>query len=71
MKRIDIDYGGQLYSIGDRDLEELQREISDGIRSGDYWLHVNDGEGARRDAYLHLGPGVPITVIPVPDELPV
>lgn len=70
MKRIDIDYGGQLYSIGNRDLTDLQREISDGIRSGDYWLHVNDGEGQRRDAYLHLGPGVAITVIPIPDELP-
>lgn len=70
MKRIDIDYGGQLYSIGNRELGDLQREISDGIRSGDYWLHVNDGEGQRRDAFLHLGPGVQITVIPIPDELP-
>lgn len=70
MKRIDIEYGGQVYCVGDRDVADLQREISDGIRSGDYWLHVNDGEGMRRDAFLHLGPGVTITVIPVPDELP-
>ncbi|MDF2492932.1 MAG: hypothetical protein K0Q58_1510 [Microbacterium sp.] len=71
MKRIDIEYGGQTYCVGDRELEDLQREISEGIRSGDHWLHVNDGEGQRRDAYLHLGPGVSISVVPVPEERPI
>lgn len=69
MKRVDIHYGGQLYSVGGRSLDELRREIAEGVASGTHWLLVNDGEGHRRDAYLLLAPGVPIALIPVPDEL--
>ena len=29
---------------------------------------MNDGEGMRREAYLLLSPGVPIALIPVPDD---
>ncbi|WP_211217891.1 hypothetical protein [Microbacterium luticocti] len=68
MKRIDIVYGGQLYSVGGRDLEELMDEIAEGVRVGGRWLRVNDGEGFRRDALLLLGPGIPIGVIPVPAD---
>ena len=65
MKRIDIHYGGELYSVGGRDLDELRAEILHGVTHGGQWLQVNDGEGTRRDAQLLLHPGVPISLIPV------
>lgn len=68
MKRIDIHYGGQLYSVGGRSLEELEREIVDGLTGGAHWLVVNDGEGQRRDAHLLITPGTDIALIPIPDE---
>lgn len=66
MKRIDIYYGGDHFSVGGRAVEELQREIADGIANPPYWLEVNDGEGMRRPSYLLLTPGVPLAVVPVP-----
>lgn len=66
MKRIDIRYGGDTYSVGGRDLEELRQEILTGLDSGKYWLIVNDGEGMRRDAQLLITPGVPNSLIPIP-----
>ena len=69
MKRIDIHYGGQTYSIGGRDLSEVKKEITDGIAGGgSYWLVVNDGEGERRDAHLLLTAASTFALIPVPDS---
>lgn len=67
MKRIDLHYGGSLYSVGGRSLEEVQREIERAAASGG-WLRVNDGEGARRDAYLWVCAGVPIALVPIPAD---
>jgi len=67
MKRIDIYYGGDHYSVGGRQLEDLQEEIAAGIASGMHWLAVNDGEGNRRQAFILLTPGVPLAVIPIPE----
>jgi len=67
MKRIDIRYGGDTYSVGGRDLEELRQEILSGLERGRYWLTVNDGEGMRRDAQLLITPGVPLCLIPIPN----
>ena len=69
MKRIDIQYGGNMYSVGGRDLTELQRHIADVATApaGGGWMQVNDGEGEERPAYLLLTPGTSIAVIPVPD----
>lgn len=67
MKRIDIHYGGHLYSVGGRDVDELQAEI-DSYHDGGGWLLVNDGEGARRDAYLWLTRGSSIALVPIPDD---
>jgi hypothetical protein len=71
MKRIDIHYGGQTYSVGGRDFAEFRAEVEEGMRAGTHWIVVNDGEGARRDAHLLLTPGTPIVLIPIPDEAPV
>lgn len=68
MKRIDIYYGGEHYSVGGRDFEELRDEIAAGVSSGMHWLEVNDGEGAFRSAFLLLSPGVPLAMVPIPDE---
>jgi len=65
MQRIDIQYGGQLYSVGGRDFAQLRSEIEEGLREGSHWLLVNDGEGSRRDAYLLLTQGTPIALIPI------
>ena len=70
MKRIDIYYGGDHYSVGGRRLEDLRAEIEAGLEAGMYWLEVNDGEGEMRAAHLLLSPGVALAVVPVPDEDP-
>ena len=69
MKRIDIYYGGDHYSVGGRQLEALQLEIAAGLVSGVHWLEVNEGEGSRRQAFLLLTPGVPLSIVPIPDPL--
>lgn len=68
MKRIDIIYGADRYSVGGREFDDLKREIQEGIASGPLWLEVNEGEGAPRAAYLMLLPGVPIALIPITDD---
>ncbi|MEV8266951.1 hypothetical protein [Microbacterium sp. NPDC076911] len=70
MKRIEIVYGGERFSIGDRDLETLKQEIRAGLATGHHWLVVNDGEGDFRSAYLSISPGVPLALIPVPQQEP-
>lgn len=68
MQRIDIEYAGTTYRVGNRDLADLQREISDGIRSGSHWLVVDDGEGQSATALLHLSPGTSIALLPISGE---
>jgi len=68
MKRIDIVYGGELYSVGGREFEDVRQEVLDGMLSAPQWLRVNDGEGMRREAFLLLTPGVPIALVPVPED---
>ena len=36
MKRIDIVYGGELYSVGGREFEEVRQEVADGIADGTF-----------------------------------
>lgn len=69
MKRIDITYGGEHYSVGGRDLGELLQEIEAGLAGGPHWLEVNDGEGMMRAAHLLLTPGVALAIVPVPDDV--
>lgn len=68
MKRIDIHYGGERYSVGGRDVDGVLTEIEQGLGTGGHWLEVNDGDGAPRTAYLLITSGVPVAVVPVPDE---
>lgn len=66
MKRIDIYYSGTHYSVGGRELADVQAEIAELATRGG-WMLVNDSEGARRDAYLWVYPGTPIALVPIPD----
>lgn len=67
MKRIDIVYGGEQYSVGGRELADLQREIATGLASNaPYWLEVNDGAGQERTAFLLITPAAQIALVPVP-----
>jgi hypothetical protein len=69
MKRIDIVYGGQPYSVGNRDIDELRQEILDGTRGpGGFWLEVNSGEGEPRPTYLLLTAATDIALTPVPGD---
>ena len=67
MKRIDIHYGGELYSVGETSYEDLVDQIRQALENGHGWLDVNDGEGAPRPAHLLIAPGVPISLIPIPE----
>jgi hypothetical protein len=71
MKRINIRYGGTTYSVRDRDLAELQQEISTAVAAGQpYWLTVNEGEGTPRSALLLFTPGVDCALVPLPESQP-
>jgi len=63
MKRIDITYGGEHYSIADRDLHDVQSEVAKALDAGTTcWLEVNSGEGRMRPAVLALTAGTAIAL---------
>lgn len=66
MKRIDVHYQDTRYSIGGRELADVQAEIVSYASTGG-WLLVNDGEGERRDALLWITSATPIALVPIPD----
>lgn len=68
MKRVDILYNGQLFSVGGSDPDAIVERIEAAVRAGSGWLQVNDGEGERREALLLVTPGTPIAVIPIPGD---
>jgi len=68
VKRIDIVYGGHQFSIADRDYDDLRTELVSGLAAGPQWLEVNVGEGGVTRADLLVTHGVPIALIPIPDE---
>lgn len=71
MKRINIRHGGTTYSVRDRDLADLQQEISTALASGQpHWLAVNEGEGTPRSALLLLTAGVELALVPLPEPQP-
>lgn len=67
MTRIDISYGGEWFTVGDRTQAQLNREIESGLATGHHWLVVNDGDGGGK-AYLSITPGVPLAIVPVPAQ---
>lgn len=65
MRRIELTYGGVLYTIADRDLDQVKKDIVSGLAAGPSWLTVNYGEGLLAETDLLLVPGVPIAVASV------
>ncbi|WP_211195793.1 hypothetical protein [Agromyces sp. H66] len=71
MKRIGIVYGGREFSIGQEGFDRLKSEIEAAHRDGRaVWIRVNHGEGRPQPADLLVGPGIPIALLPIPDEPP-
>lgn len=71
MKRIGIIYGGREFSIGQQDFDRMKSEIEAAHRDGlAVWIRVNHGEGRPQPADLLVGPGIPIALLPIPDEPP-
>ena len=71
MKRIDIYYGGEHYSIAGRDLalDVVEVEIATAFDSGaTHWLEVNSGEGRMRPSVLAITPGTPIALTPAHED---
>lgn len=68
MKRIEILYGGEMYSVADRDYAELQAEIATALGDGPGWLRVNHGSGALAPADLLLTTGVSIALLSSEDQ---
>jgi hypothetical protein len=71
VKRIGIIYGGREFSIGEESFEQMKAEIEEAMQSGrSAWITVNHGEGRPQPADLLVGPGIPIALLPIPDEPP-
>jgi hypothetical protein len=70
VKRVNIMYGGNQYSVGQADVELIKQEIEAArTGGGPRWIVVNYGEGRPQPAELLVGPGIPISLIPIPGDL--
>jgi hypothetical protein len=67
-KRVDLFYGGRLYSIGGREIEDVRAEIADALARGHGWLTVNDGEGVAQATELLISAGVDVTLAAIPND---
>ena len=66
MKRINVIYDGEMYSIGDRELDAVKAEVEAAQSSvTPVWLSVNSGEGVLQQTELLIVPGVGIALTPI------
>jgi hypothetical protein len=69
MIRVNIKYDGTDYSIGGREVDDIQAEIDAGLSSSEpRWLHVNAGEGQYQPARLLLTRGTSISLLAVDEK---
>lgn len=69
MKRVNILYGGAQYSVGQADVEAIKAAIEQAHASGTArWITVNFGEGRPQPADILVGPGIPVSIIPIPSD---
>ena len=69
MKRIGIIYAGREFSVGEESFEQMKADIEEAMHSGrSVWITVNHGEGRPQPTELLVGPGIPIAIMPIPDE---
>lgn len=73
MKRVNIMYGGAQYSVGQADVDAIKAAIEVAFATNSArWITVNYGEGRPQPADLLVGPGIPVSIIPIPadDDVP-
>ena len=64
IKRINIRYGGDHFTMASSDLDAVKGEIEAALAGGGvYWLHVNRGEGSFQSAELLITAGTPIALM--------
>lgn len=64
MKRINVIYQGDAYSIADRAVDEVKAEIDRALESGrPHWMQVNHGEGLLRPTEILITAGVGIAIM--------
>jgi hypothetical protein len=69
MKRVNIHYDGAQYSVGHADVEAIKQAIEEAHATGTArWIRVNFGEGRPQPADLLVGPGIPVSIIPIPSD---
>ncbi len=66
MSIIEVNYGGQTYTIRGRELADVVGEIETALANGVGWLEAYDGHGSREPARLLISPGVNVSVLPLP-----
>ncbi|MFC9919995.1 hypothetical protein [Agromyces binzhouensis] len=72
MKRVNIMYGGAQYSVGEADVEAIKSAIERAHERGlADWITVNFGEGRPQPAELLVGPGIPVSIVPIPSDDPI
>ena len=71
MKRINISYGGEHYTIANADPEVVKADISAALNGGEpFWLRANHGEGTVRAADLLITTGTPIALMGIDPSNP-
>jgi hypothetical protein len=69
VKRVNIMYGGAQYSVGQADVAAIKAAIEEAHATGTpRWITVNFGEGRPQPADLLVGPGIPVSIIPIPSD---
>lgn len=63
MKRVEIIYGGHLFTVADTDPAAIEAQISDALHTGTpLWLTVNQGEGSLRESRILITAGVSVSL---------
>jgi hypothetical protein len=64
VKRINISYGGEHYTIADSDPDDVKEQINQALIAGKpFWLRVNHGEGTVRAADILITAGTAISIV--------
>jgi hypothetical protein len=62
VSRIEVIYEGEMFTIGGRELADVQADVAAALEAGHGWLEVNQGSGAPATTHLLLSRGVPLAL---------
>jgi hypothetical protein len=69
MRRVDIAYGGNHYSLPRTTVEDVKRTIEEALAAPEpQWLTVNFGEGKPQPVEILIRPGIPLALAQVSTE---